>query len=272
MRELFPQARIVHISDDLPQEPADHPQFWSIWRETVLRAAGEPIDWIFASENYGHRLAAEVGATFIPVDIDRTLMPVSGTAIRTQPFEHWPFIPECVRPYFVKRVCIFGPESAGKSTLARDLAAYFHTVYVSEFARGLLDPQQGVCKPDDIPLIARGQLAAEEALARRARRVLICDTDLLTTTIWSEVLFGSCPEWIRETASARQYDLYLLLDIDVPWIDDRQRFLPHARQSFFDRCEQTLWATGRPYHVIRGSWSERFTEACRHIEKLLSPG
>jgi HTH-type transcriptional regulator, transcriptional repressor of NAD biosynthesis genes len=170
MRELFPQARIVHVTQDLPQEPSEHPRFWDIWRQVVLKAAGGPIDFVFASENYGHQLAQEVGATFIPVDPGRELVPVSGTAIRARPLEHWRFVPECVRPYFVKRVCLFGPESTGKSTLARDLAARFDTVFVAEFARGLLDPKQGVCHPGDIPLIARGQAAAEDALARTGKQ------------------------------------------------------------------------------------------------------
>lgn len=272
MRELFPQARVIHITDELPQEPSEHPRFWDLWRETVLRAAGGPIDFIFASEEYGQRLAAEVGATFIPVDPGRELVPVSGTAIRSQPLANWQYIPECVRPYFVQRVCTFGPESTGKSTLARDLAAHFQTVHVSEFARGLLDPKQGVCAASDIPLIARGQAAAEDALARRANRVLFCDTDLLTTTIWSDVLFGDCPEWIRQAAEQRTYDLYLLLDVDVPWVDDRQRYLPHARQEFFDRCREALESRGRPYVVIRGDWQKRFAAACDAVERLLHEG
>jgi NadR type nicotinamide-nucleotide adenylyltransferase len=269
MQELFPQARVIHVTDELPQEPGEHPRFWDLWRETVLKAAGEPIDYIFASEEYGQRLAAEVGAAFIPVDPGRELVPVSGTAIRTRPLENWQYIPECVRPYFVKRVCLFGPESTGKSTLARDLARHFGTVYVSEFARGLLDPKQGVCDESDIPLVARGQAAAEDALARRANKVLICDTDLLTTTIWSDVLFGRCPDWIRQAAAQRKYDLYLLLDVDVPWVDDSQRYLPHARAEFFDRCREALESGQRPYHIIRGNWAERFEQACGEVQRLL---
>jgi NadR type nicotinamide-nucleotide adenylyltransferase len=269
MRELFPAVRVIHITDDLPQEPAEHPQFWDIWREVVLQAAGEPIDYIFASEDYGYRLAAEVGAKFVPVDPSRELVSVSGTSIRQNPLAHWQYLPECVRPYYVKRVCLFGPESTGKSTLARDLAAHFQTVHVSEFARGLLDPKQGVCDATDIPLIARGQAAAEDALARRAHRVLFCDTDLLTTTIWSDVLFGDCPAWIRAAADERRYDLTLLLDIDVPWVDDAQRYLPHAREAFFARCESALKSRGRPYCILRGSWSERWEQACVAVRRLL---
>ena len=166
MRELCPGDRVIHVTEELPQEPGEHPRFWDIWREGIRRIVGEPIDAVFASEPYGVRLAAELGATFIPVDLGREAVPISGTAIRAQPMLHWAFIPECVRPYFVRRVRLVGPESTGKSRLARDLAAHFDTVHVPEFARTWLDPKQGICSPDDIPIIARGQMAAEAALAR----------------------------------------------------------------------------------------------------------
>jgi HTH-type transcriptional regulator, transcriptional repressor of NAD biosynthesis genes len=269
MRELFPQARIVHVTQDLPQEPGEHPRFWDIWRHIVREAAGAPIDFVFASEDYGHRLAHELGARFIPVDPGREMVTVTGTAIRARPLEHWRFLPECVRPYFVKRVCLFGPESTGKSTMARDLARRFDTRYVAEFARSLLDSKQGVCHASDIPLIARGQAAAEDALARQANKILFCDTDLLLTTIWSEVLFGDCPAWIRAAARQRRYDLYLLLDVDVPWVDD-QRHLPHRRREFFERCRKALESHCRPFVIIRGDWSERLEQACRHAQHLLS--
>lgn len=269
MRELFPDARVVHITEDLPQEPSEHPAFWEIWRDVVLRAAGEPLDYVFASEDYGHRLAREVGAVYVPVDPGRGVVPVSGTAIRARPLEHWRFLPECVRPYFVKRICVFGPESTGKSTLARDLANHYQTVHVPEFARPWLDPRQGVCDVVDIPIIARGQLASEDALARQANRLLFCDTDVLTTTIWSEVLFGGCPEAVRQEARERRYDLTLLLDVDVPWVDDQQRYLPHARREFWQRCRDALESHGRNYVSISGTWSERFEQACSAIESQL---
>jgi NadR type nicotinamide-nucleotide adenylyltransferase len=270
MRELFPRANVVHITEELPQEPSEDVRFWEIWRRVALEAAGVPIDYIFASEDYGRRLAQEVGATFIPVDPLREQMCVSARAIRARPLDYWRFIPECVRPYYVKRVCIFGPESTGKSTLARDLAARFGTVHVAEFARTLLNLKDGVCDREDIPVIARGQAAAEDSLARQANKVLVCDTDVLTTTIWSEVFFGDCPDWVRRAADLRSYDLYLLMDIDAPWVDDRQRNLPHRRQEFFDRCRFALDSRRRPYAIVHGGWSQRFERACAEVERLLS--
>jgi NadR type nicotinamide-nucleotide adenylyltransferase len=186
--------------------------------------------------------------------------------------KYWEFLPQPVRPYFAKRVCIFGPESTGKSTLARDLARHFETVYAWEYARPMLDPQAGECRGiEDIARIVRGQVATEDALARQANRVLICDTDVLTSTIWSDVLFGDTPAWIRELADARKYDLYLLCDVDVPWIDDDQRFFGEekVRREMFERFRSSLERRGRKYQMVRGDWAQRFAAARDAVAALL---
>jgi NadR type nicotinamide-nucleotide adenylyltransferase len=271
MREMFPDCDVVHVTDELPQEPAEHPDFWNLWRKTIRRAMPEPPDFVFASEAYGQRLAAELGATFIPVDVGRGAVPVSGTAVRTRPMANWAFIPPVVRPYFVKRVCVYGPESTGKTTLARDLARHFKTTWAPEYARHLLDLKDGRCDPEDFPLIARGQAASEDALARQANRVLICDTDAVTTAVWHDALVGPCPAWLTEAAAARNYDLYLLLDVDVPWVSDGQRFFaePDRRRAFFDACEAALRSRGRRYVRIGGDWSARLDAAVRAVEAVV---
>ncbi len=269
MREIFPDVNVLLITDENPQEPSDHPDFWNIWRNTIQRALPGSANFLFASEKYGKKLAEILGMKYIPVDIKRATFPVSGTAIRNNPIDNWEFIPEAVRPYYVKRVCIFGPESTGKSTMAKDLAKHFQTTYVSEFARGLLDLKDGKCDYDDIPLIARGQAASEDALARHANRVLFCDTDLLTTHIWSKILFGKCPEWITNAADERQYDLYLLMDTDVPFVADSQRYLPNDRQLSLERCVEELEMRGRNYRIIRGSWDERLKTAIKEVEEII---
>lgn len=270
---MFPGVRVVHVTENLPQTPADHPDFWAIWRRVILEAAPEGVDYFFASEDYGHETARVIGGgcRYVEVDRPRQLVPVSGTAVRNDPMRYWDFLPEPVRPYFLKRVCVFGPESTGKSTLARDLARRFHTLYAWEYARPLLDPQAGQCFPDDIPRIVRGQVATEEALARQANRVLFCDTDVLTTTVWSDALFGDTPGWVRELAEQRTYDLYLVTDVDVPWVDDRQRFYSDqkVRREMFERFVSALESRERPYRIIRGDWDQRFRTACEAVEALM---
>ena len=270
MKELFPDVNVVHLTDENPQEPHEHPDFWDIWRDSLKRVLPGPVDHVFTSEPYGRKLAEVLGATSVPVDLARTAQPVSGTKVREDPMGHWAYLPRCVRPYFVRRICIFGPESTGKSTLARDLAARFGTVHVPEYARAHLEWQDGKIVAGDIPRIARGQMAAEDALARSAHRLLFCDTDLITTTIWSDVLFGSCPDWIRAEADRRGYELYLLTGVDVPWVADSVRYLPEERRSFFDRCRQELDRRGRSYVVLNGSWDERLATATAAVERVLA--
>ena len=271
VREMFPWVDVIHIAEVLPQEPSEHPDFWPIWKRVVEEAVQERIDYVFASEAYGTPLAEVLGAKFVPVDPGRELVGVSGTAVRADPLGHWGLLPRPVRTHYLKRVCIIGPESTGKSTLARDLAAAFNTLYVHEYARNLLSPKAGVCEADDIERIVRGQTAAEDALASQANRVLFCDTDVLTTMIWSEVLFGSCPRWVGDLADRRAYDLYLLTDIDAPWVDDGERYLGKTgqRSDFFNRCRRALDERQRPYRIIRGDWNARFAAAVEAVQELL---
>lgn len=272
MQELFPDSRVLHLDQVLPQYPeeAETPEiFWQLWRQSLKSILPWPVDYVFASEDYGLRLAAELGAQFLPVDAPRGLVPVSGTAIRQDPMKHWDYLPGPVRPWFVRRVCLFGPESTGKSTLARDLAAHFSTVYVPEYAQILLSQRGGELQESDLMLFARGQLAAEAALARQANRLLVCDTDLLTTTIWSETLYGRVDPWIAAQAAAQSYDLTLLCAPDVPWVDDVHRLRPEDRTAFFARCRAELEAHGRPYLVLAGGWEQRRVQAYAAVDRLL---
>lgn len=270
MSRLFPDANVVHLDEELPQTPDDHPDFWELWDE-ALRGVLETVpDLVFASEDYGAPLADLFEARFVPVDPAREAVPVSGTDIRANPLDHWEYLPVCVRPYFVRRVCLFGPESTGKTTLARRLADHFETVWVPEYARTLIELTDGEVDHDDMLRIARGQCASEDALAEQANRLLFCDTDPLLTTIWSDVLFGDCADSILRRAERRSYDLYLLLDADVPWVDDVARFTPDQRADFFGRCREALDHRARPYRIIRGGWEERFGRAVEAVEQLLA--
>lgn len=269
VKKMFPNVEVIHQSVDIPQEPSEHPNFWEIWRESIGKHVPGKIDYVFASEQYGWKLADILGAKYVPVDHVREIMPVSGSKVREDPLACWHFIPAVVRPYFLKRICIFGPESTGKSTLTRDLALRYNTSFVSEYARGLLDHKNGRCDYEDIDLIARGQLASESSMEQHANRVLFCDTDIVTTAIWSEVLFEKCPEWIVLESLKKRYDLYLLLDIDVPWVEDNQRCLAHRREEFFKRCEQALIARNFPFVRIYGNWQERFNSACQAVDSVL---
>lgn len=268
MKELFPTAKVVHLDEVLPQEPSEHPDFWNIWRTALQRILPESPDYVFASENYGHRLAAELGAAFIPVDPGRTIRPVSGTAIRQNPHAHWELIPPCVRPYFLTRVCIFGPESTGKSTLTADLAAAFGTLHVPEYARTFLETHGREPTESDLLSIAHGQVASENALAPHANRYLFCDTDPLLTTIWSRFLFDRCDPALEELATGHHYDLHVLTGTDVAYEDDKIRYLPERREEFHRVCREALESTGRRFIAVSGSRDERVEQVSAALAQL----
>jgi len=276
LREMFPGVDVRHHTDENPSWPHEHPEFWEIWTASIRRLVPLGPDLVFSSEDYGEELARRLGARHVLVDRERRAFPVSGTAVRDDPVRHWAFVPDCVRPELARRVVVAGPESTGKTTLARELADRFATAWAPEFARDHLDRRSGgapvspPCREEDLPEIARGQLAAEDEAARRSNGLVVCDTDLYTTWFYAEEYFGACPGWIRATAQTRRYDLHLLLDADVPWVADPQRDLPHRRAAMLEWLLRALAADGRRHRVVSGAWDERRRAAVEAIAPLVA--
>lgn len=269
MKEMFPNADVKHCTDENPAYPEEDPEFWSIWKTTINKYVPNGANYLFASERYGEKLAEVIGAKFIPTPDDRSIIDVSATKIRKEPMKNWSYIPDIVKPYYVKNVCVFGPESTGKSTLTKKLAKQFRTVYAPEFARTLLEIKGGQCNYEDIDLIAKGQIASQKALAKKANKVLISDTDVLTTQIWSELLFKKCPNWIKEEAKKQTINLYLVMDTDVPFVKDAQRYGGDKRQLSFEICVKELKKHDKKFVIISGDFDERFRKATEEINRLL---
>jgi NadR type nicotinamide-nucleotide adenylyltransferase len=269
MRELYPDCRVVWCDEVVPQEPADSPDFWPIWRDLIARHVG-PVEAVFASEDYGHRLAAELDARFIPCDPMREAVPVSATAIRNDPFGSWRFIPRPVRPWFVKRVCVFGPESTGKTTLAKDLAAAFDTLGLPEYGRTWTDAFGVEVSAEDLAAIAAGHRASRFAAARQANRLLIEDTDPILTCVWADMLLGERQDWMTETLEPAH--LYLLTDIDIAWVDDGTRYFPARadRERFFALCEAELVRRKLPFVRIGGDRATRLSLAAAAVRQAFS--
>ena len=169
------------------------------------------------------------------------------------------------------RVAVIGPESSGKSTLSAELAARFGTRFVPEASRAYYEAKGVVYEIGDILPIARAQKAAEAEVARSARGLLFFDTDLLTITVWSHVLYGDCPSEAETLASEQRVDLTLLLSPDLPWTFDPQRGPPDLaqREDFFDRLRAGLLRLGRRFTVISGDGPSRFAAA---LEAMASQG
>lgn len=168
------------------------------------------------------------------------------------------------------KIGITGPESTGKSTLAEQLANYYGTVWVPEYAREYLAHLQRPYTQTDVEQIAAGQLARMNQALEQAPTILFFDTELIVLKIWLENAFGSSPNWLRQSIKEQNMDLYLLMDIDLPWEPDPQREHPHLRQFFYDWYQRELTAHQFNFVTIAGSYTTRFETARHQIDKLLA--
>jgi NadR type nicotinamide-nucleotide adenylyltransferase len=169
----------------------------------------------------------------------------------------------------VIRVVLTGSESTGKSTLAAALAAHYDAELVPEFVREFAERKNGPIELADHGPIARGQIALEDEHIARATRLVVQDTDLLSTVVYCEHYFGTCPAWIREAAAARRPDLYLLMDIDVPWVADGVRDRGEQREEMQQLFRDAAAASGAAVAIVHGSWDERLQRAVDAIDELL---
>ncbi|CAM1334097.1 AAA family ATPase [Tenacibaculum aestuariivivum] len=173
------------------------------------------------------------------------------------------------------KVVLFGPESTGKTTLSKQLARHYNTVWTPEFAREYLqnkwNNERKICEQKDIIPIAEGQIKLENDLAKKADKVLICDTDLLETKVYSEEYYGGFVDSNLDKAAIKNsYDIYFLTYIDTPWEADDLRDKPGERLEMFKAFESALIKYKRPYVLLKGDKETRLKKAVEIIDKLLA--
>lgn len=289
LADLFPPARRLVVTADLlrkclpgvelPANDADertHRRFCGLLCREIF---GATVEAVFTSEDYGDSFARELTRFFretdpaapevrhVLVDLARTAVPISGTAVRTDVHGHRQYLSPTVYKSFVQRVCLLGGESAGKTTLSMALAARLGTAFVPEYGRELWVERGGNLSYDDMLRIGQRQVAMESEEAAQAHRFLICDTSPLTTLFYSHAMFGRADERLAQLAR-RPYHLAVLCALDIPFVQDG------TRQDEAFRVRQHRWyleqltQTGQPWIAVAGSVVERVD----FVEKfLLSP-
>lgn len=165
------------------------------------------------------------------------------------------------------KVCFYGAESTGKSTMARQMAEYFNTNFVPEVARELVSSND--FSVEDIIKIGNAQTARIASLEKLANSVLICDTDLITTQIYSKHYLGIIPEVLYELESQVHYDRYFLFDIDVPWVADGLRDLQNQREQMHSIFKNELEIRRIDYVLVQGNWDARYQIVVSEINRLL---
>lgn len=172
----------------------------------------------------------------------------------------------------IKRIAITGPECTGKSQLANQLADHYQTVCTTEYARAYLDTLGRKYEYKDLIIIAQKQFEQENRLARKANNFLFCDTEFGVLKIWSEDKFRKCDPWIENRFKNHIYDLYLLMDINIPWTIDPQREDPNRRQYLFDWYKRELNSLGVNWQIITGIGENRLKDAVNYITLLKTKG
>jgi NadR type nicotinamide-nucleotide adenylyltransferase len=173
-------------------------------------------------------------------------------------------------PPRVPRVVVTGAECTGKTTLAQQLAAHYEIPWLPEFARLFVEQKGTPVEPADVAIIARGHLQQEEAALRDAPRLLVFDTDLISTCLYSRYFFGECPEDILRLSVEREADLYLLAEPDIPWVPDPdQREGPETRTILQRQFEREHQRRGVRVVHVKGNEAVRRETATRAIDRLL---
>lgn len=245
-----------HMTEEMPQEPKDHPNFWKIWVDAIKWHVGEMFyqdDVAFASEMYGIELAHQLGCQFVPCDIERAVFRAQGTTVRSNlPFYFNDIMPS-FKWYFKKRIVLFGQESCGKTTMAKALAEHYETTYVPEWAREYLEKVAGPhVTMEKMKTIEKGQYAAmKSAHDMNPGHLTIFDTDLLSTIgyygIWNKEPNWSEPIWDRFWLT--KGDLYIVMPDHIPFEKDILRYGVDKRESTMGYWINLLEKNGCSYVV-----------------------
>lgn len=181
----------------------------------------------------------------------------------------------------IKKIVVVGPESTGKSTLCEKLAAHYNTVWVKEYAREYLLKNGTDYTFENLLDVAHGQLRLEEEGIKELEEklaanpfqkpLLFIDTDQWVMKTWCEFVFGKCHPWILDQIVKRKYDLYLLGNVDAPWVKDELREYPDhvIREKLYHHYRDILINQEIPWIDICGNYDERLQKAINAADKLL---
>lgn len=277
LQEIHPNVSVRAI----PSLPPAHDYDSQMWARYTVQTLGYAPDAVFTSEPYGEPYArflseeANTPCVHIAVDPQRRLFPVSGTATRAEPLTYWNDLSPAMRAFYAPRICVLGAESTGTTTMSRLLAQHYRTVWVPEYGREFSERKviTGVeeWRTEEFYHIARTQIAREDEAARRANRILICDTDAFTTSVFHQMYLGGVrAAAVEELARTRTYALTFVTAPDgVPYVQDGTRKPEAWRAEMHRLFVEGLQAWERPFVVLHGSLVERLATATTAIDRLL---
>ncbi len=272
LKEVHPRARVLIVDDNIPenQSPEDYSKAWA---DYTIKLIGYVPDVAFTSEEYGQRWARYIGCRHHLVDMKRHTVPCSGTMVRSDPLKYLDFLEPPVRAYFVKRICVIGAESTGTTTMAKALAEHYKTNWAPEYGRyyseGKLYNPSASWQSQEFIRIAEKQNENEDMLAGTANKLLVCDTDSFATGVWHERYLGFRSEEVEKLSAGRKYDLYLVTDTDIPFVQDGTRDGENIREWMHKTFINRLREKNKKFEIMSGSHKARLKKAVSLIDPLL---
>jgi HTH-type transcriptional repressor of NAD biosynthesis genes len=277
LKSIFKDNKNVNIQlvddGDLPQydwECESLDEFYSHWVPFVYQFV-DKLDVVFTSEDYGNDFAKYLGIEHYLVDKERKKYPISATKVRTNPLENWEFIPNEIKPYFIKRVVLMGPESVGKSTLTINLAKYFETNYVEEWGRTVFENNGNTISLDDFIPISKGRQELEDLKVKESNKLIFCDTEDITTYLFSKMFYPKTYKqienyFLKVLDEKENYDLYLLLKSDCDGIQDGTRQFLEERKDHYELIKKELVNKKCNFFEIGGDWDKRLLDSIKIIK------
>lgn len=264
-------VKVIEVEDREGEEDYD----WQEGSIKIREAIGANIDYVFSSEQGYEPIFNELypEATHIIIDEKREQFPISATEIRQRGVHYyWEYIPDVVKPYFIKKVVILGTESCGKSTMTRNLALIFNTTFVEEYGRTYCEQLggcDGIMLEEDYPLIAYGHKLKENEAIQKANKIVFIDTEAVVTQFYSELYNNSYQNVLNEIANLQKYDLCLYLEPDVKWVDDGLRVHGEttAREENNLRLKELLKLNRVEYISINGNYQQRLEKSVQIIRE-----
>ena len=269
-------VKIITLKDRLHDKADYTEEYWIADCNEVKEKIGKTIDVVFCGSDYDENSfwnKCYEGSEFIVFPRNE----YNSTAIRSDIYGHWDWMPQIVRSYFAKKVLLIGGESAGKSTLTVNLANYFNTVYLEEVGRELseLSGTDVYMLPEDFTRILVEHKAKELRLLEQSNKVFFEDTDCLITKFFLDFLKDGEADKNGYLAGAiaqlNAYDLILFLEPDVEWVQDgdRSEVMAADREKYSQMIKDIYAEHGFKIKTISGDYNSRFDQAVKYVKELI---
>jgi len=269
----MPYVKVISIEDEDDNEHYN----WAEGAGLIKKEIVKPIDYVFSSEREYQSIFQELypDSKHVLIDPKRTHVNISATQIRNDGvFQNWEYIPDVVKPYFVKKIVVIGTESCGKSTLTKNLAKIYNTTCVEEYGRTVCEDLggcDGIIIDEDYLQIAYGHKMKELEAIENANKIVFIDTEAIVTQFYSNLYNQVNQPVLDEIAKRQDYDLWLLLEPDVQWVDDGLRVHGdvEARNKNNQHLKTLLNKQNIHYKILNGDYENRLKGAIKYIDELL---